>query len=154
MQHRCLTSCSPLFQTDILRAEGAAETIDALSSWLSRFTAFTGVHASKPQRQASTIVFTPRAMTLLDLDSRHRCLSAASCSSSSVIGPTGDAASPSCPCWHLAWPRGCPSLVWVISLPKISRGLQGNFAWGFVFWKSAPRKCYLSAAHGPLWEVF
>ena len=118
------------------------------------FTAFTGEHASKPQRQASTIVFTPRAMTLLDLDSRHRCLSAASCFSSSVIGPTGDASSPSCPCWHLAWPRGCPSLVWVISLPKISRGLQGNFAWGFVFWKSAPRKRYLSAAHGPLWEVF
>lgn len=77
----------------------------------SRFTAFTGVHASRPQRQASTIVFTRRAMTLLDLDSRHRCLSAASCSSSSVIGPMGDAASPSCPCWHLAWPRGCPCLV-------------------------------------------
>ena len=120
----------------------------------SRFTAFTGVHASKPQRQAGTIVFTPRAMTLLELDSQCRCLSAASCSSSSVIGPTGDAVSPSCPCWHLAWLTGCPSLMWVISLPKISRGLQGNFARGFVFWKSVPRKRYLSAAHGPLREVF
>lgn len=54
------------------------------------------------------MVFAQRAVPCLDLDPRCQCLSGASCSSSSVIRPQ-ETLFLSCPCWHLAWLKGCVS---------------------------------------------
>lgn len=57
--------------------------------------AFTELHAFKPQRQDSAVVFTKSSIYLLDLDRWHWWRSGASRSSSSVIGPEGSAVFPS-----------------------------------------------------------
>lgn len=55
-------------QTFLDTVEDEIEMVDAFTSLFSSSTAFMEMHASKAQGQGSTVVFTQRAVTLLDLD--------------------------------------------------------------------------------------